>query len=288
MLVLYERGCASGRHELTHPASIAWLIPQGAINLSRSRADQEVAELREQLAMQAAALEDLEAELSAARAQAADVDHVSARAAVGLPRSICCLRMHDQQPPLAACGSAVACGSLVLGILRWLIGRQAGKPAEIRLLTALQLKGVNSQHVGKLGQQLAAAQQEADEAQERVRLVSTGSWAPAWWLGRQAPKGWVCGVCSMPAFHLASHISCPMLGACLQASARCEELEAELQARDEELGEWASRIAAMESQLKQMEALNQKVSKPGCVQGSLVVCSRAVPVTVHLAGTTQP
>ncbi len=48
---------------------------------------------------------------------------------------------------------------------------------------------------------------------------------------------------------------------CLQASARCEELEGDLQARDEELSERASKVAALESQLNQMEGLDQKVNK---------------------------
>jgi hypothetical protein len=52
-----------------------WL--QGAVDLTRSRAETEAAELQERLAAQGAAMDALQAELEAARAQAQDVDHVS-------------------------------------------------------------------------------------------------------------------------------------------------------------------------------------------------------------------
>ena len=57
------------------PPVTGWL--QGAVDLTRSRAETEAAELQERLAAQGAAMDALQAELEAARAQAQDVDHVS-------------------------------------------------------------------------------------------------------------------------------------------------------------------------------------------------------------------
>ena len=47
------------------------------MDLTRSRAGTEAAELQERLAAQGAAMDALQAELEAVRAQAVDVDHVS-------------------------------------------------------------------------------------------------------------------------------------------------------------------------------------------------------------------
>lgn len=67
---------------------------QAAIDLGRSRADQEAAELRERLAAQAAALESMKEELVAAKAAAEDLEHVRRHAWL-LCLSLCCLEGAD-------------------------------------------------------------------------------------------------------------------------------------------------------------------------------------------------
>ena len=75
------------------------------MDLTRSRAESEAAELQERLVAQGAALDALQAELATARAQAQDIDHVSVWGAEGRRGQ------QPQQPALfvALVGAAVSC-----------------------------------------------------------------------------------------------------------------------------------------------------------------------------------